>query len=120
MRVDIPDFSLLIEPTPMGAVLKGRVVIFHFPTHTILELVPGGYPLLESISPRYEWKRINQYGEVDKLAFIVHRYVTDDLTEVFEQARAWYQHLLDWWDATDDTSAHPPFEWEKKPDDLPN
>lgn len=120
MRFDIPDFSLLTEPTLVGSSLKGRVVIFHFPTHTILELVRLGDPLLETISPRYEWERINGYGERDKLAFIVHRYVTDDLNAVFQQAKEWYNNMLDWLDTNDDALDHFLYSWENHSDDPPN
>lgn len=120
MRLEIPDFCLLTEVMPGKASLRGRVVIFHFPTHTVLELVRSGNPLLESISPRYEWDRVNKYGEIDKLTFIVHRYVTDELTAVFEQAKAWYQDTLEWLEIRDDALEHFLNDWENHSDDLPN
>src|SRR5690606_39347654 len=93
MRLEIPDFCLLTEVMPGKASLRGRVVIFHFPTHTVLELVRSGNPLLESISPRYEWDRVNKYGEIDKLTFIVHRYVTDELTADRKSTRLNSSHV---------------------------
>ncbi len=120
MRFEIPDFSLLTEVMPGKASLRGRVVIFHFPTHTVLELVRAGNPLLESINPRYDWERVNKYGEIDKLTFIVHRYVTDELTAVFEQAKDWYQDVMDWLEISDDALQHFLKDWENHSDDLPN
>lgn len=120
MRFEIPDFSLLTEVMPGKASLRGRVVIFHFPTHTVLELVRAGNPLLESISPRYDWDRVNKYGEIDKLTFIVHRYATDELTTVFEQAKAWYLDAMDWLEIRDDALDHFLNDWENHSDDLPN
>ncbi|WP_449047808.1 hypothetical protein [Parapedobacter sp.] len=120
MGLEIPDFSLLTEVTPGKASLRGRVVIFHFPTHTVLELVRSGNPLLESIKPRYDWDRVNKYGEIDKLTFIVHRYVTDDLPEVFEKAKAWYQDAMEWLEISEDALEHFLKDWENHSDDLPN
>lgn len=120
MRFELPDFSLLTEVMPGKASLRGRVVIFHFPTHTVLELVRAGNPLLESISPRYDWDRMNKYGEIDKLTFIVHRYVTDELTTVVEQAKAWYQDAMDWLEIKDDALEHFLKDWDDHSDDLPN
>ena len=118
MRFDIPDFTLLAE-VPSNS-LNGRVVIFHFPTHTILELLEARSPLLESISPRYEWERINKYGEIDKFVLIVHRYVSDNLTTVFEQAKEWYESILDSFDESKDTMDEFISTWDKPSDDLPN
>ncbi|MFC3199987.1 hypothetical protein ACFOET_20370 [Parapedobacter deserti] len=120
MRFEIPNFSLLTDLMPGATSLKGRVVIFHFPTHTILELVRSEDPLLKTISPRYEWERVNKYGEIDKFTFIVHRYVTDDIASVFEQAKEWYQTVMDWLDTSDDALDHFLHDWENRSDDLPN
>jgi len=120
LRFTIPDFTLLTELAPKAANLAGRVVIFHFPTHTILELLEAHNPLLRTISPRYEWERVNKYGEIERFAFIVHRYVTDDLMKVFEQAKAWYEGVLDLFDEHEDTMDNFLGVWEKRSDDLPN
>lgn len=118
VRFDIPDFTLLAE-VPTNS-LNGRVVIFHFPTHTILELVQARSPLLQSISPRYEWERINKYGEIDKFVFIVHRYVSDNLATVFEQAKEWYESILDSFEESNDAMDEFLTTWDKHSDDLPN
>ncbi len=118
MRFDIPDFTLLAEVPARS--LNGRVVIFHFPTHTILELLEAQSPLLLSVSPRYEWERINKYGEIDKFVFIVHRYVSDDLMTVFEQAKEWYGSILDSVEENNDAADEFLTTWEKHTDDLPN
>ncbi|MBK1438443.1 hypothetical protein JHJ32_00460 [Parapedobacter sp. ISTM3] len=120
MRFEIPDFSLLTELIPGVTSLKGRVVILHFPTHTVLELLHAEDPLSKTVSPCYEWERINKYGEIDKFTFIVHRYVTDDLTAVFEQAKEWYRNIIDWLDTSDDAFDRFLREWENHSDDLPN
>jgi len=120
VRFTIPDFTLLTELAPRATNLAGRVVIFHFPTHTILELLEAHNPLLRTISPRYEWERVNKYGEIEQFAFIVHRYVTDDLTKVFEQAETWYEGVLDSFDEHQDTMDNLLDIWEKRSDDLPN
>lgn len=118
MKFNIPDFTLLAEVASNS--LAGRVVIFHFPTHTILELIEVRTPLLQTISPRYEWERINKYGEIDKFMFIVHRYVTDDLATVFEQAKEWYSSILDLFEASNDPMDEFLTAWEKHSHDLPN
>jgi|GEM_PF-952693 len=120
VRFTIPDFTLLTELTPKAISLAGRVVIFHFPTHTILELLEAHNPLLRTISPRYEWERVNTYGEIERFAFIVHRYVTDDLSKVFEQATIWYKGVLDSFDERNDATDDFLDIWEKRSDDLPN
>jgi len=120
VRFTIPDFTLLTDVTPESVMLAGRVVIFHFPTHTILELLEAHNPLLRTIRPRYEWERVNKYGDIDQFAFIVHRYVTDDLTKVFEEAKLWYEGILDSFDAHEDASDEGLDIWAKHPDDLPN
>lgn len=118
MKFNIPDFTLLAEVASNS--LAGRVVIFHFPTHTILELIEVRTPLLQTISPRYEWERINRYGEIDHFMFIVHRYVTDDLSTVFEQAKEWYTTILDLFEANNDPMDEFLTAWEKHSHDLPN
>lgn len=120
VRFTIPDFTLLTELTPNTISLAGRVVIFHFPTHTILELLEAHNPLLRTISPRYEWERVNKYGEIEQFAFVVHRYITDDLSKVFEQAKTWYKGVLDSFDERNDTTDDFFDMWEKRSDDLPN
>lgn len=120
VRFTIPDFTLLTEMAPKAITLAGRVVIFHFPTHTILELLEAHNPLLHTITPRYEWERVNKYGEIEQFAFIVHRYVTDDLSKVFEQAKRWYAGILDSFDERQDEADEFLDVWEKRSDDLPN
>lgn len=120
MRFDLPDFSILTEIVPVHMLLKGRVVILHFPTNTILELVQSANPLVKTISPRYDWERVDRHGEVEKLTFIVHRYVTDDLKSVFEQARDWYTSMMERLDLNHDEFDHFLLEWHSGPDDLPN
>lgn len=119
MRFDIPDFSLLTGLMPDTPSLKGRVVIFHFPTHTILELVKADDSVVNTIAPRYEWEWTNKYGEINRFVFIVHRYITDDLPDVFEKAREWYQNFLDWMDASDDV-LNEFLNWDPPANDLPN
>jgi len=120
MRFEIPDFTILSDIKPGTVSLKGRVVIFHYPTHTILELLQSEDPILKTISPRYEWERINKYGEIDRFTFIVHRYITDNLMDVFESAAAWYQHIMDWLDMSEDALDDFLGEWKPGSDDLPN
>jgi len=120
VRFTIPDFTLLTELAPKAASLAGRVIIFHFPTHTILELLEAPNPILRTISPRYEWERVNKYGEIEQFAFIVHRYVTDDLNKVFEQAKAWYEGVLNSFDEQHDAIDDFLDVWERRSDDLPN
>jgi len=92
---------------------------FNSPNGAFRELLDAGDPLLRTLNPRYDWERVNQYGEISKYTFIVHRYITENLTEVFEGAKAWYENILDWLDASNDALdfLSP---WEKRPDDLPN
>ncbi|GGH04170.1 hypothetical protein GCM10007415_45510 [Parapedobacter pyrenivorans] len=118
VKFNIPDFTLLAAVPPDS--LNGRVVIFHFPTHTVLELLEAQSPLLPSISPRYEWERINKYGEIDRFVFIVHRYVSDNLATVFEEAKDWYIHILDSFEESEDAMDELPSTWDKHSDDLPN
>jgi hypothetical protein len=120
MRFDIPDFTLLADVAIGEVSLKGRLVIFHYPTHTILELVQSDDPIIKAISPKYEWERINRYGDIDRFTFIVHRYVTDNIDDVFEKAKEWYQSVMDWMDTNDDALDAFLREWDNRSDDLPN
>jgi len=120
MRFDIPDFTLLADVATGEVSLKGRLVIFHYPTHTILELVQSDDPIIKAISPKYEWERINRYGDIDRFTFIVHRYVTDNIDDVFEKAKEWYQSVMDWMDTNDDALDAFLREWDNRSDDLPN
>lgn len=120
MRFEIPDFTLLTALIPNNASLKGRVVIFHFPTNTILELVESSNMLVNYVSPRYEWERINKYGEITNYTFFVHRFITDDLMDVFEKAKIWYQNMMDWMDDNNDSLDDFLNDRKKGSDDLPN
>lgn len=106
MKYSIPDFSILTELIAGEIPLHDRVVIFHWPSNTVLELLPADDGFIAKYDgPKFVWERPYPNGETAKAVFVIHRTIIDnpdDLSKVIDEAKKWYGDYLDWRDTSDE------------------
>lgn len=98
----LPEIVFLEPSEHLGNELKGRTVIQHNVSHTVLEVVAlddvDGVNFNTGIKT-YEFEFLNIYGLVENHLFAVHFTLDEDrLPEIFIQCSEWYREYLRWED----------------------
>lgn len=96
----LPEFVFLDGNSHLGDSLKGRTVLQHVRSYTILEVVPlDSVELSNFTSPTYEFIYTNPAGVGERHMFAVHFSLEEDnLPEIFIKCERFYLEYLHWED----------------------
>ena len=109
----LPEWAFLDADNQTGNALKGRDVLLHVRTHTILEFfaVDDNMPRFAEGVKRMQFVYTNQYGLEENYIVAVHYSLTEfaDQVEVIDKAIAFFKEWMTWMDGTieiEETSKH--------------
>lgn len=97
IKYTLPEWSFLVGNSHDGDILKDRTVLLHFPSYTILEVVP-----LDEVKefnfkgPTYQFTKTGKYSQPEKYLFYIHCTLSHDLDKIFEESSVWYCEYLEW------------------------
>lgn len=102
-ELTLPEFAFVEGSDHEGDnnILKGRTVIQHIRSYTVLELFDKNDAVaINRDAKKFEFEYINLYGIAEQLILAVHFTFAEDfqLPEIFEKAASWYMEYSRWED----------------------
>jgi hypothetical protein len=92
----LPEWSFLSENADESNGLADRRLILHFPSYTILEVIPvKGMKEFKFKGPVYQFQNTNKLGKTEKLLFYIHCTLSHNLDQILENSAIWYCNYLD-------------------------
>lgn len=91
----LPEWTFLAGNFHEGDSLAGRTILLHFPSFTILEVMPAnnsGENILSS--PTFQFHITDAFGDSKTLQFYIHCTLSHDLDQVLQDSAIWYSNYL--------------------------
>lgn len=101
VNYNLPEWVILDGESHQGNTLKGRTVIQHIRTCTVLEVVPMDDVAQSNFETQtFEFWYKNQFGLKEQFLLAVHFTLAaeHELPDIFKKAQKWYCDYLDWED----------------------
>lgn len=93
IKYTLPEWSFLTGNSHDGDVLSDRTILLHFPSYTILEVVPfNEIKEFNFKGPTFQF----QNAVKEKLIFYIHCTLSHDIDKIFKDSANWYCEYLDW------------------------
>lgn len=97
IKYSLPEWTFLNGNSHEGDVLKGRTIFLHFPSFTILEVIPAKkLAELKIDNPAFQFQIIDEYGNTETLQFFIHCTLSHDLDRIYQDSAIWYCEYLKW------------------------
>jgi hypothetical protein len=106
-QLTLPEWAFLDADNHTGNELKGRDVLLHVRTHTMIEFlnIDDNMPQLAPGVKRMQFTYINKYGLEENYIAAVHYSLTEfsDTDEVIDKAIQFFKNWMTWMDSTIET-----------------
>lgn len=97
----LPEWVFLDGNSHLGDTLKGRTVIQHVRSYTVMELIALEEVFESSIKGQtFEFTYLNNFGNKERFMLAVHFTLADadGLPDIFKRTAAWFSSYMDWED----------------------
>ena len=97
----LPEWVFLDGDSSSGDTLRGRTVIQHVRSYTVMELIAFEEVFESSIKGQtFEFTYLNNFGNKERFMLAVHFTLAgeDDLPDIFKRTAAWFSGYMDWED----------------------
>lgn len=113
-ELNLPEFTFLDGSSHLGDTLKGRTLIFHIRTASVIEDfddIQMKDVVLKPDVVKFEFKHRNYAGFVEKHTLVIHYSLADksEYEDIFRKTTEWYSNYMAWEDRNieeDSTSKH--------------